>query len=630
MSEILQINTGNTAQTAPRPEARDYNSSRSGADDTRNSSDASRSTVSGRKDASASRSNRDTSAKRSDSGSAQRSDNSKGSSRQASNAAQGAADSTSQRSDDTATGKDDEQFNSILDKLMKGSKDNIAAAELAGSAAAAATINLQPIGLTGVNSDGVESVSANSANAAKNDILSLLGAKQPSNANTGMTPDTANILARQPGNVIEDNNGVISLPDTKQTPSTVPQTDTATADALTQTVLDADTLTKTALEKAAAKLAPETITQDMTTAEIKPSAIQTDDTITAAKTITPDMIAANTITPEMMAVKTIAPEMMAAKTIAPEMIAAKTIAPEMIAAKTIAPEMIAANTASPDMMAAKTIAPEMITTAMNALNVMAPDNNPREINPADSNAVRRSKHDLSTKDISNALKDVTSNAKDGDSSPREINITDSNSVQLSKHDLSSKDTPDSIKEFSLKGSDSKQDEGVANMVDKTQQAYHDAAGKAAHAEVTTAPDTGDKLAVGTPRTIELNGNKFTIMRKSDTSVEVKLEPDGIGKLNLSINVEKGVINANISASDAGAKGIIEKNLHEIVNALTKEGLTVGGFTVSLKDRGGNFKEGRNENSSDKKTREEREIQPVAVAGYVKPRYSINDGISIFA
>ncbi|MBF0559548.1 MAG: flagellar hook-length control protein FliK, partial [Nitrospirae bacterium] len=455
--------------------------------------------------------------------------------------------------------------------LMKGSagKDNSGAAALAGSAAVTAMINLQPIGVTGVNSDGAQPVSVN---VTKNDAVSLLDTKQIPNAkpettpeiSPKITPDTNNRMP-QTGSVKVAKNDAASLLDTKQIPNAKPER-------TPEITPDTKNRTQTSLEQAFVKLIPEVGTQKLSAPETKipeinASAIQTDKTIT------------------------------------------------------------------PEMMTGKTITSEIMTAAMKALNVKTPDSNPQEINLADSNSARHSKHDLSTKDTSDILKEVSSNSKPSDNKLLEIHLADSNGSQLSKHDLPAKDTPDALKEISSKSNDSKQDEGVNNTaltVDKNQQAFHEVVGKAAHTEGTTTSDAGDKLVIGAAKTIELNGNKFTIMRKGDTSIEVKLEPDGIGKLDIRVNVEKGVLSANISASDASAKGIIEKNLHEIVNALTKEGLTVGGFTVSLRDRGGNYKEGKNENSTSKNLKEERQIRPIPVTGYVKAGYNINDGISIFA
>jgi|GEM_PF-6865631 hypothetical protein len=92
------------------------------------------------------------------------------------------------------------------------------------------------------------------------------------------------------------------------------------------------------------------------------------------------------------------------------------------------------------------------------------------------------------------------------------------------------------------------------------------------------------------KVININHHTFVVTKRSDTSIEVSLKPEGLGKLEIEVNIDKGVINAQISASDPVGKEIIERNLPNILNALVKEGLNVGGFSVSLKDRKGAMKE----------------------------------------
>ncbi|MBF0486642.1 MAG: flagellar hook-length control protein FliK [Nitrospirae bacterium] len=672
------------AKPAPRPEARDASAPRPGADDARN-------------DTSASRSNGDSSANRPDNGQ-QRANHSTNSASQTSNTTQEAKDSTSQRSDDTATDKNGEQFNSILDKLMKGkaSKNNSVVAALAGSTAVAA---LQPAGIPGTE---VQPVAVNTADTA---ILSLLGAQPTSNAKPAKDPDTKTGTGNsKPQPVSTDvntaNTAILSLLGAQPTSNTKPDT---TPDA--KPAKDPDTKTDTGngkpqpvgVDVMAAKDAILSLSVAQPTSDTKPA--KDPDTKTDADNSKPqpvgtDVNTANTTilsllgaqptsntkpdtTPDAKPAKDpdtktdtgngkpqpVGVDIRAAKNAIPSLPVAQqtsdakpettpdtktdtktdtdNLTPDTIeqAFAKLTPQSGSENTAAPqtkipEMQPGRAITPEMLTTAMRALNVKTPDNNPREIDIADSNAARHSKRDVSSKDTSGAIKDVLSNGNAPDSNLSEVNLADSNGAQLSKHDQTSKDTSEAIKDISSKsGGDSKHDDSISATTvsaDKTQQPFHEVVGKAAHTEAANTVDTGEKLAVGASKTIELNGNKFTIMRKGDTSIEVKLEPDGMGKLDIHVNVEKGVLNANISASDASAKGIIEKNLHEIVGALAKEGLTVGGFTVSLKDRGGNFKEGKNENSANKSQKEQRQIQPVAVSGYVKTGYKINDGISIFA
>jgi hypothetical protein len=87
-----------------------------------------------------------------------------------------------------------------------------------------------------------------------------------------------------------------------------------------------------------------------------------------------------------------------------------------------------------------------------------------------------------------------------------------------------------------------------------------------------------------PRPVLLGENAFVLTRKSDTSVEVTLAPPGIGKLEIEVVVEKGVVNANITAADPAGREAIERSLPHIMEALARDGMAIGGFTVSLKER----------------------------------------------
>jgi hypothetical protein len=93
--------------------------------------------------------------------------------------------------------------------------------------------------------------------------------------------------------------------------------------------------------------------------------------------------------------------------------------------------------------------------------------------------------------------------------------------------------------------------------------------------------------------INIDDKTLSLIRKSDTSIEVKIDPKGIGKIDIDINVDKGTVNAHISAADSDTKTLLENNIKSIIEALSKDGLNVAGFSVSLKDRGdGGTKDGR--------------------------------------
>jgi len=82
-------------------------------------------------------------------------------------------------------------------------------------------------------------------------------------------------------------------------------------------------------------------------------------------------------------------------------------------------------------------------------------------------------------------------------------------------------------------------------------------------------------ALDTAPTIVKDGNRLA----------VKFEQDGLGKLDIDLRLNKGMINAHFQAADDTTKTLIENNMQQIVDSLLKAGLSVGGFSVSLKGGG---------------------------------------------
>jgi|GEM_PF-5872683 len=92
-----------------------------------------------------------------------------------------------------------------------------------------------------------------------------------------------------------------------------------------------------------------------------------------------------------------------------------------------------------------------------------------------------------------------------------------------------------------------------------------------------------------------DGARFIITRHDARSIELTLHPEGLGKLDIGLVVEKGVLHAQIQASHPAGKELVEKNISEIINALGQEGIMVGGFSVSLRNNGNEW--GRQERDS---------------------------------
>lgn len=88
---------------------------------------------------------------------------------------------------------------------------------------------------------------------------------------------------------------------------------------------------------------------------------------------------------------------------------------------------------------------------------------------------------------------------------------------------------------------------------------------------TRAPQTPDQIETK-QFFVNANGNR----------IAVTLEPEGLGKLNINLSLNQGLVNAHIQAADPAAKNLLETNMHEILNTLMKEGVAVGGFSVSLR------------------------------------------------
>lgn len=75
-----------------------------------------------------------------------------------------------------------------------------------------------------------------------------------------------------------------------------------------------------------------------------------------------------------------------------------------------------------------------------------------------------------------------------------------------------------------------------------------------------------------------------ILNKDKASLEVRVEPEGLGKLDIKLILDNDSINAKIVAFDKNSKEVIEGNILNIIDSLTKEGLNVSGFSVSLRQR----------------------------------------------
>jgi flagellar hook-length control protein FliK len=125
-------------------------------------------------------------------------------------------------------------------------------------------------------------------------------------------------------------------------------------------------------------------------------------------------------------------------------------------------------------------------------------------------------------------------------------------------------------------------------------------------------------------------NKIVYFAKGDNKLGVTLEHKELGQLNIKLSLEKGIVNVSINTADKAAREFVESNVQQIVDSLTKSGVSVGGFSVGLKNQ--QHHEGfgnRNPNKNEKPF----SINGIEQQEYSKAAanvYSSNGRVSVFA
>ncbi len=71
--------------------------------------------------------------------------------------------------------------------------------------------------------------------------------------------------------------------------------------------------------------------------------------------------------------------------------------------------------------------------------------------------------------------------------------------------------------------------------------------------------------------------------KGNNRLGVTVENENLGKLNINLSMDKGLVNVHINTPDKAIREFIENNMQYIVDSLSKNGVSVGGFSVALKD-----------------------------------------------
>lgn len=77
-----------------------------------------------------------------------------------------------------------------------------------------------------------------------------------------------------------------------------------------------------------------------------------------------------------------------------------------------------------------------------------------------------------------------------------------------------------------------------------------------------------------------------ILREGHSEMIMKLEPESLGKLNLKIVVEKGLVTAKFIAESLQVKEVLESSFNQLKDALQEKGISVQNFSVSVGQQGG--------------------------------------------
>lgn len=78
-------------------------------------------------------------------------------------------------------------------------------------------------------------------------------------------------------------------------------------------------------------------------------------------------------------------------------------------------------------------------------------------------------------------------------------------------------------------------------------------------------------------------NNVVYVVKGSNKLGVTVEHEHFGKLDIDLNLDKGMVNVHINTADKTVREFIENNIQHIVDNLMDEGVSVGGFSVALKE-----------------------------------------------
>ena len=106
-------------------------------------------------------------------------------------------------------------------------------------------------------------------------------------------------------------------------------------------------------------------------------------------------------------------------------------------------------------------------------------------------------------------------------------------------------------------------------------------------DITNGADTMQKTASSTQVAAkEIIGQVITqakvILTPHKSEMIIDLKPDSLGKISLSVVTENGIVMAKFTADSQQVKQVLEANMQLLKDSLEKQGMTVQGFSVSVR------------------------------------------------
>ena len=78
-------------------------------------------------------------------------------------------------------------------------------------------------------------------------------------------------------------------------------------------------------------------------------------------------------------------------------------------------------------------------------------------------------------------------------------------------------------------------------------------------------------------------NQVVYVSKGKNKLGVTVNHDELGKLKIDVTMNKGILNIHVNASEKVVREFLESNVQSIIESLSRDGVSVGGFSVALKD-----------------------------------------------